>query len=399
VASPQLTRDSAVAAGDKQRIPELDGLRGIAISLVIILHYFTAALMVHRPHPLAYLQIATRLSWSGVDLFFILSGFLIGGILLDARPSASYFKVFYLRRFCRIFPIYFIFLGIVAFGYWFIYPSHRSTMDWLFGYPMRWYSYPTFTQNLWMTKWNYIGPVSLSITWSLAVEEQFYLTLPALIRFVRSSVLPYVLGAGILAAPLLRIALIIWRPQAQTALYVLLPCRMDALLLGVLAAYFFRKPGFVQAMYARRKSLWTLFALLAAGLVYFTTTSNFFSIPMATVGYDWLALFYLTALILALVHSQSWLARMLRWRWLMSFATIAYGAYLFHYLIYGLCMAYLRDAEGGLQNIPDLLVTLFALALTIVLTTLSWRYFEKPIVRWGHRLKYEPAEATTRSDK
>jgi peptidoglycan/LPS O-acetylase OafA/YrhL len=381
-----------------KRIPELDGLRGIAISLVIILHYFTAALIVHRPHPLAYLQIATRLSWSGVDLFFVLSGFLIGGILLDARDSSNYFKVFYLRRFCRILPVYFVFLGLVAFCSWFLYPSNRSTMDWLFGNPMPWYSYPTFTQNIWMAKWNYLGPVSLSITWSLAIEEQFYLTLPALIRFVRSSVLPYFLGAGILAAPLLRIALIIWRPQAQTALYVLLPCRMDALLLGVLAAYLFRKPGFAQSMYALRKTLWAIFAFLAAGLVYFTSTSSFYSIPTASIGYDWLAFFYLTAMILALVDSQSWLARMLRWRWLMSFGTIAYGAYLFHYLIYGLCMAYLRSAEGGLQNIPDLAVTIFALALTILFTTLSWRFFEKPIVRWGHTLQYEPAKPVVGSN-
>jgi peptidoglycan/LPS O-acetylase OafA/YrhL len=371
------------------RIPELDGLRGIAILLVIIHHYFTAAFIRYPPHPLAYIQMATRLSWSGVDLFFVLSGFLIGGILLDARGSINYFKVFYLRRFCRIFPIYFIFLGLVGLCYWFIYPSHRLPMDWLFAKPMPWYSYPTFTQNFWMAKWNYLGPASLSITWSLAIEEQFYLTLPALIRFVRSAALPYVLGAGILAAPLLRIALIVWRPSAEAPLYVLLPCRMDALLLGVLAAYLFRKPGFTQSMYARRKTLWAIFAVLVAGLAYFATTPNFFSIPMASIGYDWLALFYLTAMILALTDSNSWLARMLRWRWLRSLGAIAYGAYLFHYVIYGLCMALLRGQAGYLQNLSDVAVTLFALALTILFTTLSWRYFEKPIVRWGHRLQYE----------
>ncbi|HUK30805.1 MAG TPA: acyltransferase [Candidatus Acidoferrum sp.] len=379
---------SATQSLSAKRIPELDGLRGIAISLVIILHYFTAALTVYRPHPLAYLQIATRLSWSGVDLFFVLSGFLIGGILLDARGSANYFKVFYLRRFCRIFPIFFVFLALIGLCYWFIYPFHRFLMDWLFAAPMPWYSYPTFTQNFWMAKWNYLGPASLSITWSLAVEEQFYLTLPALIRFVRSSLLPYVLGAGILSAPLLRIALIIWRPQAQTALYVLLPCRMDALLLGVFAAYLFRKPGFAQSMYAHRKLLWSLFAILAAGLVYFTSTSGNTSVPMASIGYDWLALFYLTALVLALVHTQSWLARMLRWRWLMSLGTIAYGAYLFHYVIYGLCMAYLRGEGSVLGNFPDVAVTLFALALTIFFTALSWRFFEKRVVRWGHKYSY-----------
>jgi peptidoglycan/LPS O-acetylase OafA/YrhL len=142
-------------------------------------------------------------------------------------------------------------------------------------------------------------------------------------------------------------------------------------------------------MYARRKTLWAIFAVLVAGLAYFATTPNFFSIPMASIGYDWLALFYLTAMILALTDSNSWLARMLRWRWLRSLGAIAYGAYLFHYVIYGLCMALLRGQAGYLQNLSDVAVTLFALALTILFTTLSWRYFEKPIVRWGHRLQYE----------
>jgi len=377
---------------DDKRIPELDGLRGIAIGLVIVVHYFTAAVQVHLPNPLAYLQIATRLSWSGVDLFFVLSGFLIGGILLDARESRNYFKVFYLRRACRILPIYLVFCGFIAFCYLFIYPAHRPLMDWLFMAPMPWYSYPTFTQNFWMSRWNYLGPASLAITWSLAVEEQFYLTLPAVIRFIRIAILPYVLLAGIVAAPILRIALIIWRPQAQAALYTLLPCRMDALLLGVLAALWMRRPGFKEALYGRRKILWGLFAVLAAGLGYFATTSNYYSAPVASVGYDWLALFYLVALLLALVDKQSWLARILRWRRLMALGTIAYGTYLFHYVLYGLCMAYLRAHAGILENLPDLIVTLFAFALAIVLTSLLWRYFEKPIVRLGHKLQYNPTE-------
>src|SRR5260370_37130342 len=94
------------------RIPELDGLRGLAIGMVLIFHYFQLTL-VARPGSLpAYLQAAGRLAWSGVDLFFVLSGFLIGGILLDARRSPNYFRVFYTRRFFRIVPIYVLFLAV-----------------------------------------------------------------------------------------------------------------------------------------------------------------------------------------------------------------------------------------------------------------------------------------------
>jgi hypothetical protein len=88
------------------RIPELDGLRGIAIGMVIVWHYFSTVVQASLGSSLSYLVAATRLTWSGVDLFFVLSGFLIGGILLDAREATNYFRVFYRRRFFRIVPIY-----------------------------------------------------------------------------------------------------------------------------------------------------------------------------------------------------------------------------------------------------------------------------------------------------
>src|SRR6267143_4059987 len=95
------------------RILELDGIRGIAIGMVLVAHFLE---IVSRPgSPLAYALVPLRLTWSGVDLFFVLSGFLIGGILLDARESSNYFRVFYTRRFFRIVPIYAVLLLFVGF--------------------------------------------------------------------------------------------------------------------------------------------------------------------------------------------------------------------------------------------------------------------------------------------
>src|SRR6266403_3265722 len=92
------------------RVPELDGIRGIAIGMVLIAHFF---LVVSRPgSPLAYALVPLRLDWSGVDLFFVLSGFLIGGILLDARESPKYFQVFYMRRVHRILSIYYLWVSL-----------------------------------------------------------------------------------------------------------------------------------------------------------------------------------------------------------------------------------------------------------------------------------------------
>src|SRR5260370_1528638 len=95
------------------RIPELDGIRGIAIGMVLIAHHFE---VVSRPGSArARALVPLRVDWSGVDLFFVLCGFLIGGILLDARESSNYFRVFYTRRFFRIVPIYAVLLASAGF--------------------------------------------------------------------------------------------------------------------------------------------------------------------------------------------------------------------------------------------------------------------------------------------
>ena len=98
------------------RIQELDGLRGLAILLVLIEHYIRDASSVHLARWESWMCVPFRLAWSGVDLFFVLSGFLIGGILIDAKESLNYYQAFYARRICRIFPLYFLWFGIFLLG-------------------------------------------------------------------------------------------------------------------------------------------------------------------------------------------------------------------------------------------------------------------------------------------
>src|SRR5467141_2621341 len=95
---------------NKHRIRELDGLRGMAIGMVLVYHYFYLTIVTTAHTPLYYAMVPLRITWTGVDLFFVLSGFLIGGILLRAREATNYFAVFYLRRALRIVPIYAVFL-------------------------------------------------------------------------------------------------------------------------------------------------------------------------------------------------------------------------------------------------------------------------------------------------
>src|SRR5271157_2369587 len=128
------------------RIPQLDGLRGVAIGLVVLYHYFSLHFTT-LPGTLSwYLLYPARFGWSGVDLFFVLSGFLIGGILLDAKGSRNYFKVFYTRRFFRIVPLYIALLVLfpaLLFAARFL-PNGRA--GWLTGDAAPAYAFCTFTQ-------------------------------------------------------------------------------------------------------------------------------------------------------------------------------------------------------------------------------------------------------------
>ena len=103
--------DAPPALTSRIRLPQLDGLRGLAIVMVLICHYLAAQVRFGgRSLPAQTFGALIATCWSGVDLFFVLSGFLIGGILLDEKHSPHYFKVFYIRRACRIFPLYYLVL-------------------------------------------------------------------------------------------------------------------------------------------------------------------------------------------------------------------------------------------------------------------------------------------------
>jgi peptidoglycan/LPS O-acetylase OafA/YrhL len=374
-----------------RRIPELDGLRGLAIAMVVFVHYVTVANVARPPQLLGYLNVMARPFWSAVDLFFILSGFLIGGNLLDARDSPNYFSTFYIRRFCRVLPVYFLFLGLVALAYRFVYRPVSAPLDWIFAGRLPWYSYFSFAQNLWMAKWNSGGATILGITWAFAVEAQFYFVVPFLIRFVRRSALPYVFVAGIVLAPLLRVFIVLRFPTKWLATYVLLPSRMDSLFFGLLCAYFLRQPGVWTWLVEHRKRLWMACFLLLAGIPALATKAIPFTFLWVTVGYGWFAMLYSTMMFLALTDTRSLLSRALRPKWLTGLGTISYGVYLFHAGINGLCVWMFTGHGWPLSSWKDFGPTLFALVTTIGVGTVSWHYFEKPIVRWSHGWKYASA--------
>ena len=399
-----------------RRIPELDGLRGIAILLVLYYHYVESS-----PVLPSFLSALGRLTWSGVDLFFVLSGFLIGGILLNARESPNYFKAFYVRRAYRILPIYAATLA----GFWLLRAltqveySDNASLQWLFSRPFAWYSYATFIQNFSMSYYGNLGPAWLGATWSLAVEEQFYLTLPFMIKYVRPRRLPHLLGIVILFAPVFRTLLRLFIAHGEVAALVLVPSRADALMLGVAAAFFLRTENGWKALAARKNLLYVAQTILFCGVIWMSLKPNalpnsqiveaahlpgpvatyaqisgwqtpwlYARIALSSFSSTWMALFYLCLLLIAITQRQSPLARFLRNPTLMSIGVIAYGAYLFHQPALGLCYALMRGTLPAITDFATLAITFCALLLTLSLAKLSFVYFEKPLLRLGHRFRY-----------
>ena len=377
--------------GNTGRIPELDGLRGLAILLVLIWHYGHDANSDSGHLWLFYLKNTTLLFWSGVDLFFVLSGFLIGGILLDARNSPNYFKAFYTRRLFRIVPIYAVVVG--AF-YLCMAAGARGRIpgsDWLFSPTIPWYAYATLTQNIRYAIGEPAVPTWLGVTWSLAIEEQFYLILPAIIWFVSRRWLPYVLCSAILAAPLLRLFLNLSYSHGKLASFYLMPCRADALLVGVAAALLVRHQSIWDWLKSQRRQLASGWIVLLAALpcfIVFKETNPVLSFWMSTIGFSLLALFYLGLLLLALVYSDGWLGRILRTSWLKALGTISYGVYLIHFAVVGFIFGIFRHKRPWAETSAEHALVLLALVSTIAIACLSWTFFEKPLLKIGHNVKY-----------
>lgn len=366
------------------RVPELDGVRGLAILLVLVWHYFCDQIRVAPHTPFYFLARICGMTWSGVDLFFVLSGFLIGGILMDQRGAANYFQVFYIRRICRIFPLYYAMLA----AFWICWSA--GLPRWppaasLFDNSVPFWSYTWYAQNIFMGLQQTMGPGFLSVTWSLAIEEQFYLFLPLVIRLTPRRLLPGLLYGLILVAPALRG----WFPSPHAALN--LPFRFDALLWGVLLAYAVRQPAFLEWIRARLGRVYGLFGLLLLGTAWITIAGCVFS----SIMYFWLALLYTLFILLVLAHPSGPLARAMCQPVLRWFGQLSYGIYILHQVISWIVHGLLRGARPEMRDVSDAGVTLCALAVTLSLALLSYHGFEKRILAIGHTFRYRhPAPAS-----
>jgi peptidoglycan/LPS O-acetylase OafA/YrhL len=374
-----------------KRISQLDGVRGVAILLVLVWHYIYSEVVAEPNSILFYCNRALSITWSGVDLFFVLSGFLIAGILLDHRDTSNYFRVFYVRRICRIFPLYFLWLGLfkcLSITSIFMYPP----FEWVLRWPLPAWSYATFTQNVVTAARQHFGPAWLSVTWSLAVEEQFYLIVPLLIYFLPRRILLCVLAVAVLAAPVLRYA------SNSFYAFFITPCRSDSLLLGASLAVLVRSKRFLEGVQQHRRLLSFLFAILLGGAGLISLRPEYFA-PFTYYGrfrhflpftLFWMADLYTVFVLIAFADTQPFLGRLLRSRVLVWFGKLSYGIYISHQAVSGILHGLLQHSIPQIRAPSDAAITLLAFCVTLLLAALSFRFLESPILRFGHRFRYLP---------
>lgn len=398
-ASQKPERTSTTATGGAiGNIPALDGIRGIAILLVLMEHSWIPTWT--EPHAGAVDQAVSFVylsGWSGVDLFFVLSGFLITTILWESRKQERYFRTFYFRRVLRIFPLYY---GILIL-YFIVGPHLPGSIDLGdAGKDQAWYW--LYMSNVSMARTGNFAPSALGVSWSLAIEEQFYWVWPPIVLLLNRRHLIRLCIALIGAAFLWRLVLVTGHVNPQSV-YVLLPTQMDALAAGALIALILQNPA--QTNVARRTAPWigavSLSVFIALGAHAAGATYAFFEGDplMQTVGYSALVAFFAC---LVLVASTGMLRRfgstVLESRPIRAAGKYSYGMYLLHRPV----LAFLAVAVTpwlistsrrtfGFMAAGQLVSTLIFIAATASLAWVSWNYYESVFLRLKRFVGYRPS--------
>ena len=365
----------------------LDCVRGIAILLVVIFHYFIVQ-SFKDPNAPWFITVLSW-TWGGVDLFFVLSGFLIGANLLANQGASNLVSVFYSRRLLRIVPLYILFMG----GYIALEPFlvalqtepalqllERPGQAPLWEYALFFQNFRIVANGKWPGLW--FGP-----TWSLAVEMHFYLVAPLIVRCVPARRLVAVLVGLMLAAVAVRNVCL--ASNVGLGAYVLMPSRCDAFAIGMLVAV---------AWHDRHASAWLRanHQLLVRGLVFGCGLMLVLAMPGYAIwaGFDPYALgltclaFVSANLLLVAIYAPNASIRALfACPWLAAVGARAYGIYLLHLPMLGLaniiCESLLRIDP------PYVWVQGLALVLTWVCADIALRCIERPFIAMGKRMRYQ----------
>jgi peptidoglycan/LPS O-acetylase OafA/YrhL len=360
----------------QRHLPVLDGIRGLAILLVLVIHlYPPASGWEHR---------LRSGCWCGVDLFFVLSGFLITGILLDSRGTPHYFRNFYMRRALRIFPLYYGALAVLIFlvPAGLFPPGHHARL--CAGQGSLW----LYVLNFWTVCRDEWMPCGMTHFWSLAVEEQFYLVWPLLVFLVSPRALGWVCVALILGALAMRTWLV--RNGYPPMVGYLLPFpRMDAFAVGALVSLGMRQEGGPARLARRSRGAAITCAALLACLVARRQPCLEWGDPrIQCFGYSLVALFFGAVLAHCVTAPRHALLRRLfsvrPLRWLGRYS---YGIYVVH-----LPLVYVFPQFFQVDRFPEVLrpfvgrnywhiCAALVLAVSLGMAYLSWHFYEKHFLK------------------
>jgi peptidoglycan/LPS O-acetylase OafA/YrhL len=377
--------------GGFQHIPALDGIRGLAILFVLFFHLFTS-----NPETgsklLNLLNQLRESTYIGVNLFFVLSGFLITGILLDTRTHPHYFKTFYARRALRIFPLYY---GVLLLLFLL---THTLHLVWS-GWPIY---FLTYSANL--ALWN-VGPLDLHLFninhfWSLHVEEQFYLIWPFLVfRIKRLQTLINFSLFTCATILLIRIVLVAMRSHFQNLFLPYSPtfsCADELLFGGILCTLLRTSARQRVLALAPRVFAICVAVLIVTGLHYhgLVWETNFF---VPTFGFTLVAISCASLIAMAL-RSGSKTQRLFSNSTLRFFGKYSYGLYVFHFSIETMLSTPTRLYVGNHLHSKALGVLAGAcvvMAVTVPVALLSYHFYESPFLRLKRYFSYSKTELPT----
>jgi peptidoglycan/LPS O-acetylase OafA/YrhL len=395
-----VTREPIAVPYSARHFPAADGIRGVAI-LMVVLHNSE---FVERSSTSALLKLTgaiTATGWIGVQLFFVLSGFLITGILADARGSAGYFRNFYIRRVLRIFPLYYavLFLAIVVF------PLVANVSDWTAVAKTNQWWYWGYLSN-----WGDVFHHSIegfTHFWSLAVEEQFYLAWPVLVFALSRRNVMRLCAFLIVSAPAIRFGLHLVG-LAQQGAYELTIARWDALAAGALLAMLMRDAELRPALerWIKAAALLSLGATLP--LLLYERGFHPDDLWVQVAGQTLIAILS-TALVYYCVAEPAGIAarvqRVMGADWLRFFGKYSYAMYVFHFPIQHALALYVGDSlnagDGTVRFLKLMAYLACIIALSTVAAMVSWRVLEQPFLalkdRWAPRKYPNVSQLTSRA--
>jgi peptidoglycan/LPS O-acetylase OafA/YrhL len=367
----------APATLSSRHVASLDGLRGIAV-LIVLLHHLAAGSLPNAPLGWHLVRNVLYLGWSGVDLFFVLSGFLITGILLDTKDASNYFQSFYARRVLRIFPLYYLVLTAIVLlsygshGWWLnsVLPSPHDR-PFYFAYLNNWL--PLERQG------SIIGHF-----WSLAVEEQFYLVWPLGVWLLpRRRVLPVALLVGVVAPLILRVVLATqFVPSSRWGTNTLTR-GLDPLLMGAVLACLVRQ----RELLVRVKHYVYLGGMLGFAVFAAAIAAGRSSVPRAWGGLvsgSCLALFYGMLILHAFLTSgdKTLYQSGLRNRVFRSFGKYSYGIYVYHVpLLMVAIRLCARKFSIGTDVLNSWIFCVGVIAISYLVAKLSYDLFESRFLK------------------